>query len=418
MYQSYNSLQLTILNSLKDISYIIKNFKHPLLYIQSSNYQYLPIDDYSLKFLSNSLVNSIIPSISYIPYIYDFLSDRSLSISEYKGFIDNLQLEDNQNIYIKEVSISIINELIDKYIYDEEVHSFLLSNINTLYDSCYKPYKFNVNSTSKKTSFDLTINSYLELKGSFNKRFKYPLTNKGDLYIPNPYILILNNDISDIYNLIPILEKIKEKSNDLILIIDGDIDDITLDTLIKNNNRGILNIVMFKVKEEYEYIYDVSKVIRSRVLKDELELKRLKLGDLGICGAICISDTSLKITLNEHNNIPYMIHKKVLEKEGLSKRLERIGAISYIDITVGAYTDIERDMRYLYILSFLERLEDIRGDNNIIHLPLGLSSLSNHFFKSDIYKNIYIKKDKLINILNEIYISLNIFNNLSPYYIK
>jgi len=329
-------------------------------------------------------------------------------------------LEEIDNNKVIELTPSLFKEVyIDKYKNDEVLYNFLMENKDVLLDSCYRPYIFEVDKgSSKSTSFHLDIKSYIDLKGKSIKGFNSLLFQNNIPYVPNPYILIYDGYIDDVYNLIPILERVKEQERDIILITKG-IDENVVLTLKENSNKSIVNVKVFLLnneesyyEESHDFIYDLSKVLGSRLIGYETDLKRLKIGDLGYCGSVTLYHNHLRFTFNEQNNIPFLIHKRRLQRSS-KERLKRLELNSYINISIGAFTMVERERRYNYIYSFLNQLEDIRGDE-IVFLPQGLSVLDkeNIFFR-DSNRPMYIGKDRLKRLLKELHSVLNIYKNLA-----
>ena len=70
-------------------------------------------------------------------------------------------------------------------------------------------------------------------------------TDKMETVMENPYILITDKKISNIQEILPLLESLMQQSGKLLIIAD-DIESEALSTLILNKLRGVLNVVAVK----------------------------------------------------------------------------------------------------------------------------------------------------------------------------
>lgn len=70
-------------------------------------------------------------------------------------------------------------------------------------------------------------------------------TDKMEAILENPYILITDKKISNIQEILPLLEALMQQSGKLVIICD-DIEGEALSTLVLNKLRGVLNVVAVK----------------------------------------------------------------------------------------------------------------------------------------------------------------------------
>ncbi len=70
-------------------------------------------------------------------------------------------------------------------------------------------------------------------------------TDKMETLMDNPYILITDKKISNIQEILPLLESLMQQSGKLVIIAD-DIEGEALSTLVLNKLRGVLNLVAVK----------------------------------------------------------------------------------------------------------------------------------------------------------------------------
>lgn len=69
--------------------------------------------------------------------------------------------------------------------------------------------------------------------------------DKMEAVLENPYILITDKKISNIQDILPLLEQILQQSRPLLIIAD-DVDGEALPTLVLNKIRGTFNVVAVK----------------------------------------------------------------------------------------------------------------------------------------------------------------------------
>ena len=106
-------------------------------------------------------------------------------------------------------------------------------------------------------------------------------TDKMEAVLDNPYILITDKKISNIQEILPILENLMQQSGKLVIIAD-DIEGEALSTLVLNKLRGVLNVVAVKAPgfgdRRKEMLQDIAILTGGEVITSELglELKRYR----------------------------------------------------------------------------------------------------------------------------------------------
>ena len=202
----------------------------------------------------------------------------------------------------------------------------------------------------------------------FNKGYVSPYmvtdTEKMEAVVDNPYILITDKKISNIQEILPLLENLMQSSGKLVIICD-DVEQEALSTLILNKLRGVINVLAVKAPgygdKRKAMLQDIAILTGGDVITSDLglELKDFQIEQFGRARQIkadkehtIIVDGSgdkqqiadrigqLKAQITEE--------KSEYEKEQLHERLAKIaGGVAVIG--VGAATEVEMKDKKLRI---------------------------------------------------------------------
>ena len=180
--------------------------------------------------------------------------------------------------------------------------------------------------------------------------------DKMEANLENPYILITDKKISNVQEILPILEEIVKTGKSL-LIIAEDVEGEALTTLIVNKLRGTFNVVAVKAPgygdRRKEMLKDIAILTGGQVISSEigLELKDTTMEQLGQAKSVTIKKESTVIVDGEGNKDDIkdrveQIKKQIEEttsdfdKEKLQERLAKLaGGVAVI--RVGAATETE-----------------------------------------------------------------------------
>ncbi len=217
---------------------------------------------------------------------------------------------------------------------------------------------------SKTSSTEVNVVEGMQFDKGYVSPYMVTDTEKMEAVMDNPYILITDKKISNIQDILPLLEELSSQGGKLVIIAD-DIESEPLSTLVLNKLRGVLNVVVVKAPgfgdKRKEMLGDIAILTGGEVITSELglELKTTTLADLGKAKQVKIGKENTIIVdgAGDKKELETRISKirKEIEdtqssydKEKLQERLAKLaGGVAVIE--VGAATEVEMKEKKLRI---------------------------------------------------------------------
>ncbi len=209
---------------------------------------------------------------------------------------------------------------------------------------------------SKTMQTELDVVEGMEFDRGYVSAYMCTDMDKMEANLESPYILIYDKKISNIQDILPLLENIV-KTGASLLIIAEDVDGEALTTLIVNKLRGTFNVVAVKAPgygdRRKEMLQDIAVLTGGQVVSSELglELKDVTIDQLGKAKSVKVKKESTVIVDGAGKKADITARtnqiKKQLEtttstfdKEKLQERLAKLaGGVAVI--RVGAATETE-----------------------------------------------------------------------------
>ena len=217
---------------------------------------------------------------------------------------------------------------------------------------------------SKSMGTELDIVEGMQFDRGYVSSYMVTDTEKMEASLDNPYILITDKKITNIQDLLPILEQIVQQGRKL-LIIAEDIEGEAMATLVVNKLRGTFTCVAVKAPgfgdRRKEMLQDIAILTGGTVISEELghDLKEVTLESLGTAESVKITKDNTTIVNGKGNKeeIQNRVHQirtqleettSEFDKEKLQERLAKLaGGVAVIK--VGAATETELKEKKLRI---------------------------------------------------------------------
>ena len=209
---------------------------------------------------------------------------------------------------------------------------------------------------SKGIDTTLDVVEGMQFDRGYISQYMVTDNDKMEADLDNPYILITDKKISNIQDILPMLQKIVQQGKSLLIIAD-DIDGEALPTLVLNKIRGTFNVVAVKAPgfgdRRKAQLEDIATLTGGTVITSDLglELKDTTMDQLGQAGKVTVTKDNTTIVEGAGNKDAIKervetIKKQISEstsdfdKEKLQERLAKLaGGVAVVK--VGAATETE-----------------------------------------------------------------------------
>ena len=209
---------------------------------------------------------------------------------------------------------------------------------------------------SKTMKTELDVVEGMQFDRGYISAYMATDMEKMEAVLEDPYILITDKKISNIQEILPLLEEVV-KSGAKLLIIAEDVEGEALTTLIVNKLRGTFNVVAVKAPgygdRRKDMLQDIAILTGGTVISDQLglELKDAKMAQLGRAKSVKVTKENTVIVdgLGKKEDIEaraaqikaqYEESTSDFDKEKLQERLAKLsGGVAVI--RVGAATETE-----------------------------------------------------------------------------
>ena len=222
---------------------------------------------------------------------------------------------------------------------------------------------------SKGMETELDVVEGMQFDRGYLSQYMVTDSEKMVADLDNPYILITDKKISNIQEILPLLENIL-KTNRPLLIIADDVDGEALPTLVLNKIRGTFNVVAVKAPgfgdRRKAMLEDIAILTGGTVITEDLglDLKDATIEALGQASKVTVDKDSTVIVEGSGN--PEAIANRVaviksqiesatseFDKEKLQERLAKLsGGVAVIKVGAATETELkEMKLRIEYALN-------------------------------------------------------------------
>ena len=209
---------------------------------------------------------------------------------------------------------------------------------------------------SKGIDTSLDVVEGMQFDRGYLSQYMVTDNDKMEADLDNPYILLTDKKISNIQEVLPLLQSIVQQGRPLLIIAD-DVDGEALPTLVSNKIRGTFNVVAVKAPgfgdRRKAMLQDIATLTGATVITDDLglQLKDTTVEQLGSAGKVTVTkeNTTIVEGAGDKDKIAErveQIKKQISEttsdfdREKLQERLAKLsGGVAVIK--VGAATETE-----------------------------------------------------------------------------
>lgn len=216
---------------------------------------------------------------------------------------------------------------------------------------------------SRGIETELDVVEGMQFERGYLSQYMVTDNEKMEANLDNPYILITDKKISNVQDILPLLENIMQQNRPLLIIAD-DIDGEALPTLVLNKIRGTLDVTAVKAPgfgdRRKGMLEDIAILTGGTVITEDLglELSDATINDLGIAGKAVITKDDTTIVEGSGDKAQIEERVQLLKKqadetessydqEKLQERIAKlVGGVAVIKVGAPTETEIkERKLR-------------------------------------------------------------------------
>ncbi|KUP31879.1 molecular chaperone GroEL [Bacillus halotolerans] len=217
---------------------------------------------------------------------------------------------------------------------------------------------------SKGFTTELEVVEGMQFDRGYASPYMVTDSDKMEAVLDNPYILITDKKITNIQEILPVLEQVVQQGKPLLLIAE-DVEGEALATLVVNKLRGTFNAVAVKAPgfgdRRKAMLEDIAVLTGGEVITEDLglDLKSTEIGQLGRASKVVVTkeNTTIVEGAGETDKISARVAQiraqveettSEFDREKLQERLAKLaGGVAVIK--VGAATETELKERKLRI---------------------------------------------------------------------
>lgn len=217
---------------------------------------------------------------------------------------------------------------------------------------------------SKTSEDELVLSQGLEYDKGYISPYMASDREKMESVLEDTYVLVTDMKISNIQDIIPMLQAVVDSHKPLLIIAD-DLDGDVTSTLVLNKLRGTFNVVATKAPEfgdaQKAMLQDIAILTGARFYSKDLgmNLKDLTIDDLGRAKKVIVKKDSTTIVDGEGNKkdladriaelqAQYTVATSDYDKKGINKRIAKLSNGVAV-LKVGAQTESEMKDKKLRI---------------------------------------------------------------------
>ena len=216
---------------------------------------------------------------------------------------------------------------------------------------------------SRGIETELDVVEGMQFERGYLSQYMVTDNEKMEANLDNPYILITDKKISNVQDILPLLENIMQQNRPLLIIAD-DIDGEALPTLVLNKIRGTLDVTAVKAPgfgdRRKGMLEDIAILTGGTVITEDLglELSDATINDLGVAGNAVITKDDTTIVEGSGDKAQIEERVQLLKKqadetessydqEKLQERIAKlVGGVAVIKVGAPTETEIkERKLR-------------------------------------------------------------------------